>query len=106
LFVFLAVTAESVVVGEPDDCTSLAVRAPGDCLPVIDATLRRERLGSWDGGDEADIAVAELRRRASAGAVSTDWQMRWDAMIAYARRKSWLSTDGAMVRAHIVEIPA
>jgi hypothetical protein len=99
---YLAVTATGVVVGDPDDCTSLDVRAPSAGRPRIDETLREARIGAWDGAGEADINVAELRHRASAEGVTPGWAERWTAMIDYAQRKGWLSADGTTVRAHVI----
>jgi hypothetical protein len=103
--VYVAVTAAGVRVGAADDCTSLDVRAAVDSRPVLDEALRRSRLGAWDGGTEADLHVAELRRRAAAEDVSPGWAQRWAAMIAYARHQGWLSEDGTMVRAHVTDLP-
>ena len=102
---YIAVTAAGVSVGAADDCTSLDVRAAPDRRSSLDEALRHARLGQWDGGDEADLQVAELRRRAGAEGVSADWAQRWDDMIAYAARHGWLSPDGTTVRAHVRDLP-
>jgi hypothetical protein len=103
--VYLAVTAAGVCVGEPDDCTSLDVRAAPDQRSSLDEALRHAGLGRWDGGAEADLQLAELRRRAVAAGISAGWARRWDEMIGYARHRGWLSADGATVRAHVVDLP-
>jgi hypothetical protein len=103
--VYVAVTAAGVRVGAADDCTSLDVRAATDRRPSLDEALRRADMGRWDGGDEAHLQVAELRRRAAADGVSADWARRWDDMIAYAVRRGWLSPDGTTVRAHVLDLP-
>ena len=102
---YVAVTAAGIRLGDADDCTALDVRAAADVRPSLDEVLRRSRLGTWDGGAEAELHVAELRSRAAPGDVSPDWAQRWESMIAYAGRKGWLSDDGATVRAHIVDLP-
>lgn len=102
---YIAVTTAGVRVGAADDCTSLDVRATADSRQSLDEALRRSRLGAWDGGTEAYLHVAELRRRAAAEDVSPGWDQRWDAMIGYARRMGWLSEDGATVRAHVADLP-
>lgn len=99
---YVTVTPAGARVGAADDCTSLDVRVTDDSRAWLDAALRRSRLGTWDGGPEADLHVAELRRRAAAEDVSPGWAQRWDAMIAYAQRQGWLSGDGTIVRAHVV----
>jgi hypothetical protein len=103
--VYVTVTAAGVQIGAADDCTSLDVRTAPALRSSLDETLRQARLGHWDGGDEADLQVAELRRRAAAEGVPADWARRWDDMIAYATRRGWLSPDGTTVRAHITDLP-
>jgi hypothetical protein len=102
--VYVAVTVTGVRVGGADDCTSLDVRTAPDLRSSLDEALRQAKLGQWDGGDEADLQVAELRRRAVAESVSAGWARRWDDMISYAGRQGWLSADGATVRAHVVDL--
>jgi len=102
---YVAVTAAGVSVGAADDCTSLDVRTAPNLRSSLDEALRHARLGQWDGGDEAGLQVAELRRRAVADGVSASWAQRWDGMISYAGRRGWLSADGATVRAHVVDLP-
>jgi hypothetical protein len=103
--VYVAVTAAGVRVGAPGDCTSLEVRAAPDLRSSLDEALRHAGLGWWDGGAEADLQLAELRRRAVAAGVSAGWARRWDDMIGYAGHRGWLSADGATVRAHVVDLP-
>jgi hypothetical protein len=103
--VYVALTAAGVRVGAADDCTSLDVRTAPDLRSSLDEALRQVRLGHWDGGDEADLQVAELRRRAVAEGVSAGWDERWDDMISYAGRNGWLSADGTTMRAHVVDLP-
>ncbi|MCU1658613.1 MAG: hypothetical protein JWO57_3269 [Pseudonocardiales bacterium] len=101
---FVAVTQDGIEVGEPDDCRSLDVRAAAGDMAAVDAALRAGGLGRWDGGAEADLDLADLRRRAQTGAISDSWPARWDAMVGYARGKGWLSADGTTVRAHVVAL--
>ena len=109
---YVEVTAAGVRVGAADDCTSLDVRAAPDSRPSLDEALRGSGLGAWDGGTEASLNVAELRRRAAAQDVLPGWAQRWAlctdnaAMIAYARRQGWLSPDGTTVRAHVIDPPS
>jgi hypothetical protein len=103
--VYVTVTAAGVQIGAADDCTSLDVRAAPGLRPSLNEALRQADLGRWDGGDEADLELAELRRRAVAAGVPPGWTRRWDDMIAYAARRGWLSPDGATVRAHVVDPP-
>jgi hypothetical protein len=99
------VTVAGVLVGAADDCTSLDVRVAPDLRPSLDEALRHAALGGWDGNAEADLYLAELRRRAAAAGVSPGWVQRWDDMIAYAAQRGWLSADGTTVRAHVTDLP-
>jgi hypothetical protein len=103
--VYVTVTAAGVQIGAAADCTSLDVRVAPDRRSSLDEALRHADLGRWDGGDEADLDVAELRRRAVAERVPPGWTRRWDDMIAYAARRGWLSPDGTTVRAHVLDLP-
>jgi hypothetical protein len=103
--VYVAVTAAGVQIGAADDCTSLDVRTATGLRSSLDEALRQADLGRWDGGDEADLDVAELRRRAVAEGVPPGWARRWDDMIAYAARRGWLSPDATTVRAHVTDLP-
>jgi hypothetical protein len=102
--VYVTVTAAGVQIGAAADCTSLDVRAAPGLRSSLDEALRQARLGRWDGGDEADLDVAELRRRAVAEGVPPGWTRRWDDMIAYAARRGWLSPDATTVRAHVTDL--
>lgn len=102
---YVTVTAAGVQIGAAADCTSLDVRVAPDRRSSLDEALRHADLGRWDGGDEADLDVAELRRRAVAEGVPPGWTQRWDDMIAYAARRGWLSPDATTVRAHVVDLP-
>ena len=101
---YVAVTAAGVHVGAADDCTSLDVRTGPEFRSSLDEALRQAGLGHWDGGDEADLQPAELRRRAVAAGISAGWARRWEDMIGYAAHRGWLSADGATVRAHVVDL--
>lgn len=59
---YVTVTAAGVQIGAADDCTSLDVRAAPGLRSSLDEALRQADLGRWDGGDEADLELAELRR--------------------------------------------
>ena len=63
--------------------------------------LERSGLGRLTGGDTAVLDVAALRAAAEPRADAADWTARWDAMIATARAKGWLSDDGATVQVHV-----
>ena len=63
--------------------------------------LERAGLGRFQDADTAFLDTAALRAAAEPRATAADWSTRWDAMIAYARTKGWLSDDGASVQVHI-----
>ena len=63
--------------------------------------LERSGLGRLRDADTAFLDVAALRAAAEPRADASDWPARWDAMIATARSKGWLSEDGATVQVHV-----
>jgi hypothetical protein len=101
---YVEIRGAQAVVGDPDECRSLDVRTgPGD-RPAVDAVLRGTGLGRWDGSGDVELAVAGLRAAAFGAEVGADWPHRWDAMVAYARTKGWLTEDGLYLRAHLVGV--
>jgi hypothetical protein len=63
--------------------------------------LERAGLGRFEDADTAYLDTAALRAAAEPRATAADWSTRWDAMIASARAKGWLSDDGASVQVHV-----
>lgn len=63
--------------------------------------LERAGLGRFQDDDIAFLDIAALRAAAEPRASTPDWATRWDAMIAHARSKGWLSADGASVQVHV-----
>ena len=63
--------------------------------------LERAGLGRFADSEHALLDVAALRAAAAARATASDWQARWDQMIAHARSKGWLSEDGASLQVHV-----
>ena len=63
--------------------------------------LERAGLGRFHDSDTVFLDVAALHAAAQPRATAADWQTRWDAMIATARGKGWLSEDGATVQVHV-----
>ncbi len=90
----------AVALREPDDLTSLSVRAGGRPLAGLGA------LGVPDGDDHAWLDLAKVRQLAEAAGVGPGWTDRWHRMIAYARAQGWISADGHRVRAHVEREPA
>ena len=63
--------------------------------------LERTGLGRIQDGDTAFLDAAALRAAAEPRATAADWATRWDAMVAGARAKGWLSDDGARLQVHV-----
>lgn len=63
--------------------------------------LERSGLGRLRDADTAFLDVAALRAAAEPRATAADWTTRWDAMIAGAASKGWLSDDGASLQVHV-----
>jgi hypothetical protein len=63
--------------------------------------LERAGLGRFQDSDNAFLDVAALHAAAEPRATAPDWQRQWDAMVAKARSKGWLSPDGASLQVHV-----
>jgi hypothetical protein len=63
--------------------------------------LERTGLGRIQDADTAFLDAAALRAAAEPRATAPDWATRWDAMVAGARAKGWLSDDGARLQVHV-----
>ena len=63
--------------------------------------LERAGLGRMQDADTAFLDVAALRATAEPRATAPDWASQWDAMVAGAREKGWLSDDGASLQVHV-----
>jgi hypothetical protein len=63
--------------------------------------LERSGLGRIQDGDTAFLDAAALRAAAEPRATAPDWSTRWDAMVAAARSKGWVSDDGATLQVHV-----
>lgn len=79
--------------------TALEARLDGVDARGADVALRAIGAGSVR-VEHAWLDIDYLRRQ---GPDSEDWRSGFDAMIAYARSKGWISADGATVRAHLVQ---
>ena len=63
--------------------------------------LQRSGLGRMQDAETAFLDAAALRAAAEPRATAPDWSARWDAMIASARSKGWVSDDGASFQVHV-----
>lgn len=93
-------SSDSARVAEADDCSRLHVTTSLPADAVGDA-LRGSGIGHLDTDESVLLDRETLRTRARAAAHDDGWDERWDAMIAYARTKGWLTADDAAVRAHL-----
>jgi hypothetical protein len=84
---------------EPADTENLFVQAVGDG----DVIEPLRPFGRLDGEGHAWIEVMALKASA-AGRVADDWLASFDAMIAKARDRGWLSDDGDEVRAPLERV--
>src|SRR5919206_937957 len=64
--------------------------------------LERSGLGRFQDSTTAFLDAAALRAAAEPRATAPDWSERWDAMVARARSKGYLSEDGASLQVHVV----
>jgi hypothetical protein len=84
-----------------DDLTSLHL-ALGEVTDEEAAqALERSGLGRLQDADTAFLDAAALRAAAEPRASAPDWVARWDAMVAEARSRGWLSDDGASLQVHV-----
>jgi hypothetical protein len=63
--------------------------------------LARSGLGRFQDAETAFLDAAALRAAAEPRASAPDWAVQWDAMVARARSKGWLSDDGASLQVHV-----
>ena len=99
---YFRISSDSVELVEPRDCTAFyAVCPPGLESSELIELVRREDLGEVLPSGGHLMVPLESVRRLAAGRVSPNWAQDFDAMIAYAARKGWLSEDGTRVRAHL-----
>jgi hypothetical protein len=60
--------------------------------------LERSGLGRFHNAQTAFLDAAALRAAAEPRATAPDWAARWDAMVASARSKGFVSEDGATLQ--------
>jgi hypothetical protein len=91
---------EARVVGV-DDLTSLHLALGEVTDEEASEALERSGLGRLQDADSAVLDAAALRAAAEPRATAADWSQRWDAMVASARSRGWVSEDGATIRVHV-----
>ena len=85
-----------------DDLTSLHLALGQVTDDEAAEVLQRSGLGRLQDADTAFLDVAALHAAAQPRASAANWQTQWDAMLATARSKGWLSGDGASLQVHVV----
>jgi hypothetical protein len=91
----------TVTVHEADDCRRLHLAVDGLDTEAAGAALRRAGTGELVDDGNARLDVAALRALAEPLATAPDWPQQWDAMLAYAATKGWLSPDARTVGVHV-----
>lgn len=84
-----------------DDFTAFAVVVPSaDDLPLLPATVP-ESLGEVSAdGEHVVVRRDAVPALAGAAARSEEWRAGFDAMLAHAGHKGWLTPDGQGIQAH------
>jgi hypothetical protein len=99
---YFRISSESVELVEPEDVRSFhAVRHADLAQDQLAEVVRHNDLGEVLPDGVHLMVPVETVRRMAAGRVGPDWEQNFDAMIAYAERKGWLSDDRTRVRAHL-----
>jgi hypothetical protein len=103
MFVAIAgdMSAARVSVDDADDCTRLHVTVDGLDDAAAGDVLRQHRPGRPGAPGQVWLDLRALRERAREIPKATDWEHRFDLMVAYARREGWLDPSGKLVSAHI-----
>ena len=104
MFVQVDVTPMPPVVSleEPDDTKRFHLTVVGgdaDSYALVFAALIDAAAGRLE-GDDAWITVDAVRRMAR-GHVGPEWDVDFDAMLAFATSKGWLDEHGNAIRAHV-----
>ncbi len=102
--------AVTVILGDPDDLSTLSVRvaAPESASPDVEADVHRlidvivaahAGRSAAEGHEEVLIDPSALRFHA-AGQVGADWDERFARMLVAAAEHGWVAEDGYL-RAHV-----
>lgn len=89
----------AVELSDPEDCGRFHLEVLGGDEAAVGEALATSGIGTLVDRDTAVISVEAVRRMAR-GRVGDDWSDRFSSMLAYARRKGWVTDDGAGIRAH------
>lgn len=93
--------ANPVALEDADDCSRFSVAAPG--LTITHAAQVLSDAGAGAAAEQTGhlLVSVDAVRSAAEGRVPADWAGRFDAMLAYAAGKGWLSADGTAIVAHV-----
>jgi hypothetical protein len=87
------------ILREADDLTRLWVAVQPGIRPE---DLTRHVALEWSGTIDSEHAWISIERLRTLGYSSDSaWVERFDAVIAYAASREWVSSDGRLVRAHL-----
>ncbi len=99
---YLNVTKHDVQLAEPDVFTDFhAVTGRALTREQCDSVLRTRGVGEVTPDGDHVLVTADAIRRLVAGRVADGWEDGFSAMLAYADKKGWLTSDGSAVRVHI-----
>jgi 2,5-diketo-D-gluconate reductase A len=97
--------ADHISLSDPDDLGAFSVVAAGSDAEVASVLAAHGNGGGSDAEDHVTVRIASVRRLA-AGRVGAEWDDEFERMLAYARKKGWLTPDGDAIIAHIDRDPA
>jgi hypothetical protein len=100
--VYLTIAHDDVALHQPEVTTDLYASYKERLSAIrMNAVLAEHDAGELlIDGAHIMVPVATLRRLA-AGRVPDGWDADFDAMLAHARTRGWLSEDGSAVRVHL-----
>jgi hypothetical protein len=85
---------------EPDDFRSLKVVVHNESQPGAGLEDVFAPIGRLEPGGDAILRIDALKDLARERARSAEWIESFDAMVEYARSRSWLADDGSALQAH------
>jgi hypothetical protein len=89
-----------VTLEEPDDTQQFKVVVIGGAeWGLVFGALVDAAAGRLE-GEDAFVTIDAVRRMA-AGRVGADWDVRFVAMLGYARTKGWIDEGGNAIQAHV-----
>ncbi len=90
--------ANTITLEDADNFGEFHVVVDGDVAAAVDALGGRAGPSERDNHLWVDIALV---RELATDAADTDWEARFEAMLAYAASKGWVDEPAGRVEAHI-----